>query len=282
VRTFDHRDFPVERLRDARDGSVAVCVPARECATTIARVTRELVALREAGAIDRVVVLDAHSVDGTGAIARRAGAEVVQQAELLAESGPVQGKGDAMWRALSVVTEDVVCFVDGDSTDFGPHFVCGLVGPLVCRDGVEYVKGFYRRPWRDDTGVKPSGGGRVTELTARPLLGRFYPELLAFEQPLAGEMAARRTLFEAVPFAAGYGLEIGLLIDVHRLVGLAAMCQVDLDSRQNRHRPLEQLGPMADAVLEAVAARLTDEGRLSATPAVRLERPPLARVRTAV
>ena len=195
------------------------------------------------------------------------------------ELGPPAGKGDNLWRALTAVRGEVVCFVDGDSADFGPHFVCGLIGPLVCEPGTEYVKAFYRRPWRDREGVKPTGGGRVTHLLARPLLGRFYPDLLAFDQPLAGEMAARRTLFEAIPFATGYGLEIGMLIDIYRRVGLGAMCQVDLDSRQNRHRPLEELGPMSDAVLEALLARASEDGRVRGMPVLREERPPLAEMR---
>lgn len=280
--TYHHSAFPPARIAAAREESVTVCVPARDEAATIGPIVSELVALRERGVVDQVLVADHDSSDGTGEIAARLGAEVVRTAEVLPELGPVAGKGDNLWRALSAVEGDVLCFVDADSADFGPHFVCGLVGPLVCEPGTQYVKALYRRPWRDREGVKPTGGGRVTHLLARPLLGRFYPELLAFEQPLAGEMAARRTLFEALPFAPGYGLEIGLLIDIYRKVGLAAMCQVDLDSRQNRHRPLEELGPMADAVLETFTARLAAEGRVDEqAPAAGIERPPFARLRSA-
>ena len=215
LRRYHHRAFPPERIAAERAVSVSDCVPARDEAANIGPTVEQLVALRESGGIDQVVVVD-DSRDQTAAIAERCGAEVYSQTALAPEYGPVLGKGDSMWRALSVLHGDVVCFVDADSADFGPHFVCGLVGPAVCEPGVEYVKAFYRRPWRDSDGVRPTGGGRVTHLLARPLLGRFYPELLAFEQPLAGEMAAARTLFEAVPFATGYGLEIGLLIDVYR------------------------------------------------------------------
>jgi glucosyl-3-phosphoglycerate synthase len=261
--------------------SVTVCVPARDEAPTIAPIVRDLVELRDIGVVDQVLVADHDSTDGTGEIAAGLGAEVVRTGAIRPDLGPVLGKGDNLWRALAAVRGDVVCFVDADSADFGPHFVCGLIGPLLAEPSLEYVKGYYRRPWRDGEGVRPSGGGRVTHLLARPLLARFYPELLAFDQPLAGEMAARRELFERVPFATGYGLEIGLLIDVYRTVGLAAMCQVDLESRQNRHRPLDELGPMADAVLETVLARLADEGRVAGVPATGLERPPLARARAA-
>lgn len=277
--TYHHSEFPAERVAAERDASVTVCVPALDEAETIGPIVRDLVDLRERGVVDQVLVADQNSVDGTGQIAAALGAEVVQTGAVMRDLGPPTGKGDNLWRALTAVRGEVVCFVDADSADFGPHFVCGLVGPILCRPGTEYVKAFYRRPWRDREGVKPTGGGRVTHLLARPLLGRFYPDLLAFEQPLAGEMAARRTLFESVPFATGYGLEIGMLIDVYRRVGLKGMGQVDLDSRQNRHRALEELGPMSDAVLEALLARTGEEGRVRGVSVLRDERPPLAEMR---
>jgi glucosyl-3-phosphoglycerate synthase len=282
VRTFSHADFPVARLRDERAGSIAVCVPARECAPTIGQVSAELVALREAGAIDRVVVLDAHSADGTGDIARRAGAEVVQQADLVPGMGPVEGKGDAMWRALTVLSEDVICFVDGDTRAFGRHFALGLAGAVACTEGVQFAKGFFRRPFRAGDVVLPEGGGRVTELLARPLLRAWWPELAAVHQPLAGEIAARRDLLARLPFVTGYGVEIAMLLDVGREVGAAGIAQVDLEERQNEHQPLSALAPMADAVLNAALSRLALEGRPAggAAPDV-LERPPVAAARAA-
>ncbi|MDX6682935.1 MAG: glucosyl-3-phosphoglycerate synthase [Solirubrobacteraceae bacterium] len=280
LRSFHHSEFPADRLRAARDESISVCVPAREEAATIGGVVGPLVALRDAGVVDQVVVLDADSRDGTGAIAAAAGAEVCRQAALAPDFGPVVGKGDAMWRALTVLTGDLVCFVDGDTEDFDERFACGLLGPLVCEPRVQFVKGFFRRPFRAAGVVAASGGGRVTELTARPLLHAFYPQLEAFHQPLAGEMAARRELLERLSFCTGYAVETGLLLDVHADVGLAAMAQVDLDVRQNRHQPLEDLAPMAAAVLAAVRSRLKREGRLlDGCREPLLERPPLADVR---
>jgi glucosyl-3-phosphoglycerate synthase len=222
------------------------------------------------------VVVDASSRDGSGRIAAAAGAEVYDQSELLPRFGAARGKGDAMWRALSVLTGDVVCFVDGDSRDFGPHFVRGLAGPLLADPGIQFVKGHYRRPFNGE----PEGGGRVTELTARPLLRLFYPELAECRQPLAGEIAARRSLLESIPWVTGYGVEIAQLIDVYRSVGIDAMAQVDLDVRRNRHQPLSALGAMATDVAAALAVRLAREGRLEDAPDV-LERPPLASVRAA-
>jgi glucosyl-3-phosphoglycerate synthase len=156
----------------------------------------------------------------------------------------------------------VICFLDADSRDFGPHFACGLIGPLLFDPEIAFVKGFYRRPFRVGETVYPEGGGRVTELVARPLLNLFYPELAAVQQPLAGEIAARRELLDRLPFATGYGVDIALLLDAYRSVGLGGMAQVDLEVRQNAHQPLRELGAMAHAVLQAVGARLAQEGRL--------------------
>ncbi|HVE67186.1 MAG TPA: glucosyl-3-phosphoglycerate synthase [Solirubrobacteraceae bacterium] len=281
MKTYRHAEFPIARLRDRQD-TVAVCVPARECAPTIGHVAAELVALREAGAIDRVIVLDAHSADGTGELARRAGAEVVQQGELFADLGPVQGKGDAMWRAQAVVAEDVVCFVDGDTEGFGRHFALGPAGAVACGEGVQFAKGFFRRPFRAGDVVLPEGGGRVTELLARPLLRAWWPELAAVRQPLAGEIAVRRELLERLPFMTGYGVEMAMLVDVWSEVGIGAIAQVDLEERQNTHQPLLALAPMADAVLNAALSRLALEGRpAGGPPPPVLERPPMASLRAA-
>ncbi len=245
--------------------------------------------------MDQVVVVD-DSSDGTATIARELGAEVHDQGDLLPELGPVLGKGDAMWRSLDVLRGEIICFLDADSESFGSHFACGLLGPLVCRDEISFVKGFYRRPFRVGTTTLPDGGGRVTELTARPLLNLFYPELAGIHQPLAGEIAARRELLETLPFATGYGVDIGLLLDAYRAVGLQGLAQVDLEVRENAHQPLRDLGPMAFAVLHALAVRLEREGRLRGplplsfvTPdhpgapltAVPRERPPHITLRTA-
>jgi glucosyl-3-phosphoglycerate synthase len=263
-RTFHHSEFPAERLAAERTRSVSACVPARNEERTIGPIVSDLVSLREAGAIDEVVVVDASSADSTASIAAEGGASVRDEADLMPEHGEVLGKGDAMWRALSVLESDVVVYLDADSGGFGPHFATGLIGPLVCGDtGVEFVKAFYRRPLQVGEVSLPEGGGRVTELMARPLLNLFYPELAAFRQPLAGELAATRDLLERLPFATGYAVEIAMLIDAWREVGLDALAQVDIEIRQNRHQGLADLTPMAYAVLRAVCTRLEREGRLT-------------------
>jgi glucosyl-3-phosphoglycerate synthase len=263
ARTFHHSLFPAERIVAEREEGVSVCLPARECAATVGEIVSALGRLRAAGAIDEVVVVDAASHDGTSQIAERAGARVVQEDELLPEMGPVLGKGDAMWRALSVLEGELVVFLDADSAGFSEHFVTGLLGPLVCEPGVQFVKAFYRRPFEHDGISLPEGGGRVNHLMARPALSVFYPELSAVRQPLAGEVAARRGLLERVPFATGYGVEIAMLIDVWREVGLDGLAQVDLDVHRNRHQPLLALSEMAETVLATIVRRLVSEGRLS-------------------
>ena len=280
LRTFHHGDFPSERLAD-RVETVSVVVPARNCAPTIAVVAETLVDLRERGLLDQVLVIDADSADGTAQTAAAVGADVVSENELMPEFGPNQGKGDAMWRSLSLVTGDVVCFLDGDTANFDAHFAAGTVGPLLFEPGVEYVKGFFRRPFREGAEERPHDGGRVTELIARPLLRRFWPELAEMRQPLAGEMAGRRELLSRLPWSVGYAIETALLLDVYAAVGPCGIAQVDLDVRFNDHKSLPALAPMADEVLAAAAVRLEREGRLLAPGAAPLERPPMASVRAA-
>lgn len=228
------------------------------------------------GVVDQVVVAD-ESTDGTGEIAALCGADVVGQSSLCPELGPVQGKGDAMWRALTVLHGDVVCYLDADSEDLGEHFACGLIGPLVCGDAEnlpQFAKSFYRRPFKASDGqVAAHGGGRVTELLARPMLRRYFPELSGFAQPLSGEIAARRSLLAGLPMLCGYAVDVALLIDAWRTVGLAGMVEVDLDTRQNRHKPLHELGAMADAVLAAIVSRLDGPAAEAATGDL-IERPP--------
>jgi glucosyl-3-phosphoglycerate synthase len=262
IRRFHHSEFDRERLHEHKSEPITVVLPAREVADTVGQIVERLRGLGPL--IDQIVVVDADSADGTAAVAARAGAEVHQEAELAPEYGQVLGKGDAMWRALSVVRGEVVVYLDSDTRDFSPHFATGMLGPLLCRTDVEFVKGFFRRPYlRADGTELPADGGRVTELAARPLLSAFYPELAGFVQPLAGEVAARRSLFERITFATGYAVETAMLLRARdTLGGTGSMAQVNLDVRLNRHQPLRELGPMAYAVLRVVLERLRADGRL--------------------
>jgi glucosyl-3-phosphoglycerate synthase len=254
-RSHQADEFPLERLLSVKQHTVALLLPAREVAQTIGPIAQTAARLQEAGLLDEVLVVDAASKDATATIARRAGLRVAQESELLPEYGPAQGKGDAMWRGLAATDSEIVAFADTDTEDFHDGFLLGLIGPLLCDSDIQLVKGTFRRPFRNGATVLAEGGGRVTELMARPLLNLHAPELTVFEQPLAGETAARRPLLEQIPFSAGYGVEIAMLIDGWRACGLDALAQVDLGERQNRHQPLRDLSAMAYAVLVAAQIR---------------------------
>jgi glucosyl-3-phosphoglycerate synthase len=271
-RSFAAGDFPLERLLAAKGARTAsVVLPAREVADTIGPILAQLLPLREAGLLDELLVVDAASADGTAELARAAGATVVQESELLPEHGPARGKGDALWRAVHATHGEAVAFLDADSAAFDARGAAlGLLGPLLTDPAVAFVKGAYRRPLTVGAETLPQGGGRVTELLARPLLNLHLPELAGFVQPLAGEFAARRPLLEALPFPVGYGVEIALLIDAYRHAGLDALAQVDLGTRRNAHQPLHALSAMASAVLVAAERRVH---RLHAGATVRLLRP---------
>jgi glycosyltransferase involved in cell wall biosynthesis len=262
-RTYDAGDYPLERIAAAKQDTVSVILPAKECAATLPAILRHLLELRDAGIVDELLVVDADSRDGTARAAARLGVPVAQESALLSRFGPARGKGDAMWRGLSATDGDVVAFLDADSADVRDDFVRGLLGPLLCHGDLQLVKGAFARPFHPGEGATPipDGGGRVTELMARPLINLHVPRLAGFVQPLAGEVAARRELLERLPFPVGYGVEIAMLMDALELVGLDALAQVRLPARHNRHQPLTALGAMSYAILVAV------ERRLGRTPA---------------
>jgi len=250
--------FPPGWLRDRkRSTSIAVVIPTKECAETVAGVLNATVGpLRAGGVVDDVVVIDAHSRDGTAEIARDAGARVIDQDDVLSEHGRALGKGDAMWRAVHVCDSDIVCFLDGDTANPTPSHLQGLIGPLLADPSLQLVKGAFDRPLLAGGAALPDEGGRVTELMARPLLNLHEPRLAGFAQPLAGEFAGRRLLLESIPFPVGYGVEVAVLIDALRRHGLEALAECHLGERQNRHQRLRALGEMAYAVLAAVERRI--------------------------
>jgi glucosyl-3-phosphoglycerate synthase len=248
-RSFHHSEFPVERILSEGAGTtVSVCLPARNEEATVGPIVTTLREdLLRTGVIHEIVVIDDHSADDTARVAAAAGATVVDAAEVLAHHGGGHGKGEVLWKSLFVSHGDVVVWCDTDIVEFGSHFVTGLVGALVCEPGVDFAKAHYRRPQRDG-----DGGGRVTELVARPLLSLFFPELANLRQPLSGEYGARRSVLEQLPFTQGYGVDIGLLIDLSRQFGVGGLVQVDLDVRHHRNRTLDELGPQAMAIIQTV------------------------------
>jgi len=259
VATHHHRDFPLDRLLEAKAAtgtSVSLVLPARDEEATVAAVVGAFLPLRDAGLLDEVVVVDSLSGDSTARIAADAGATVVSVADVAPEIPARAGKGEAMWRALHATTGDVVAYCDTDVLDAGPRFALGLLGPLLTEPDVHLVKGFYRRPIVDESGAVAEHGGRVTELTARPLLSLTRPELASVVQPLAGEWSGRRSLLEAIPFPVGYGVEIAVLLDAHRIGGAESLAQVDLGVRTHTHHSQQRLGVMAAEVLAAALPRL--------------------------
>src|ERR687894_532057 len=273
-RSYSHEEFKdVEKLarRKRELGlTVSLVLPSRNVADTIGGIVERINALNEEAPlgtplVDQTLVVDADSSDGTAEVAATRGAEVYSENELLSHYGGAHGKGDAMWRSLSVARGDLIMYIDADTRDFQPQLVYGVLGPILHVPEVRFVKAAYRRPFKSHETVEVDGGGRVTELTAKPLFNLFYPELSGFVQPLAGEFVADKELFCSIPFLTGYAVETGIMIDVFKRVGLGAMAQVDLGTRQNRHQPLRDLSRMSYAVLRAVARRMRQEGRLNQT-----------------
>jgi glucosyl-3-phosphoglycerate synthase len=259
------QDWPARELLAAKHRlgvSISVVIPARNEQRTVAGVvgaiSRSLVT--RLPLIDELVVIDSDSTDSTAEVAAGAGAKVYRAAEILPAAGTYPGKGEALWKSLHVTSGDLLVFVDADLTSWGPHFVTGLLGPLLASEHVQLVKGFYTRVWTRSDGSTSTEGGRVTELVARPLLSLWWPELAAVVQPLAGEWAARRGLMESLPIPVGYGVELATLMDTAALHGMDAVAQVDLGSRAHRHQANHDLAVMA-AELLAVAERRRPAGQ---------------------
>ena len=258
-------DWPVSSLLAAKnEQNVTVVLPALNEAATVgrivARIRRELVVRHRL--VDELVVMDSGSTDSTVDVAASAGARVVRREDVLPEFPAYDGKGEVLWRSLAATFGDVLVFVDSDLRDFSTTFVTGLLGPLLTDPTVQFVKATYDRPLQSGETVVAAGGGRVTELVARPLINMYWPELAGFVQPLGGEYAARRSLLERLPFPCGYGVEFGLLVDALAAVGLDAMAQVDLVRRKHRNASVTKLGQMAAEIMQVAVDRLEREGRL--------------------
>jgi glucosyl-3-phosphoglycerate synthase len=262
--SFHYREFgsarELSRIKRRQRLTVSLILPTRNVAETVRSVLDEVSHLRSIGLIDQVLVIDADSADGTAEVAGRYDAEVYSENELMPEYGPCQGKGDAMWRGLSVATGDIIAFADTDTGNFSRRLVTGILGCLVVKEEIKFVKAAYRRPYSKAELYVPDGGGRVTELTAKPALNLLFPELAGFVQPLAGEFAGTRDVMLSVPFFSGYAVEVGMLIDVLKSCGLDAMAQVDAGMRQNRHQDLGSLSRMGYSVLRAVLTRAMQRG----------------------
>jgi glucosyl-3-phosphoglycerate synthase len=254
--------WTLAELEAAKRGrTISVVLPALNEAETVGSVIDTITPML-GGLVDELIVLDSGSTDATATRARAAGARVVTREEALPDVAPRPGKGEALWRSLAATTGDIIVFIDSDLIDPDPMFVPRLVGPLLTADGIHLVRGFYRRPLKVGDGEDANGGGRVTELVARPLLAALRPELGYVLQPLGGEYAGTRELLASIPFASGYGVEIGILIDTYDRLGLGAIAQVNLGVRTHRNRPLSELGPMSRQIIATLLTRcgITDSG----------------------
>ncbi len=260
--TLEADDFqPLEDLVEAKRQqglTISLALPALNEEATVGRVIKLMKSelMEKFPLLDEIVLIDSNSTDRTREIAKEEGVPVHIHQNLLERLGARRGKGEALWKSLLVTRGDIIAWIDTDIVNIHPRFVYGILGPMLMNAQVQFVKGFYRRPLKVGGKMQAGGGGRVTELTARPLLNLFYPELSGVVQPLSGEYAGRRTALEQVPFFSGYGVETGLLIDIYERYGLGAIAQVDLLERIHHNQPLEALSKMSFAIIQTVMRKL--------------------------
>jgi glucosyl-3-phosphoglycerate synthase len=266
---FHHREFgDLDRLvalKRKQGLTVSLVLPTLNEEETIgvivARVRRDLMERHQV--VDELLVIDSDSTDGTRAAAEAEGARVVIHSQVLPEYGTFRGKGEALWKSLYETWGDIVVWADTDVRNWHPRMVYGTVGPLIADERLQYVKGYYRRPIVEGGVLKEGGGGRVTELVARPFINLFFPELSGLIQPLSGEYAGRRSLLETIPFFTSYAVEMGHLLDVSERVGLEGLGQVDLERRIHRNQDIEGLSRMSFVIMQAMAKRLEERRKAS-------------------
>jgi len=251
-------------LKERRGLTISLGLPALNEAETVGSIIRTVKErlFDECPLLDEIVLIDSRSTDETVRIAEDLGIPVYVHQEILPQYGSYRGKGEALWKSLYVLNGDIVVWIDTDIKNIHPGFVYGILGPLLKEPEIQYVKGFYRRPLKAEGVIYAEGGGRVTELTARPFLNLFFPELSGIIQPLAGEYGGRRGALERVPFFTGYGVETGLLIDLFNEFGLRAIAQVDLEERIHRNQTLSALSQMSFAIIQVFVQRLEEKSMI--------------------
>ncbi|MFA7256385.1 MAG: glucosyl-3-phosphoglycerate synthase [Kiritimatiellales bacterium] len=264
--TFHHSHFwDIKQLIEAKEKqglTISLCLPTLNEEKTIGK---EIILFKSElmdryPLIDEIAVIDSGSADQTREIAAAFGADVYLSSEILPQVGEKKGKGENLWKAVYQLKGDIICYVDADIANIHPRFAYGLIAPLLYNPEIKYVKAFYDRPLAFSQGVRPSGGGRVTEILVRPLFSLFYPELTGLIQPLSGEYAVRREVLEQLPFPIGYGVETSHILDVYKKWGLEAFGQTDLDQRVHRNQETLSLGKMAFGILRTFLARSQAKG----------------------
>ena len=264
--TFHHSQFwDLKQLiedKEKRGLTISLCLPTLNEEKTIGK---EIILFKSElmdryPLIDEIAVIDSGSTDKTREIAEAFGADVYLSADILPQYGEKKGKGENLWKAVYQLKGDIICYVDADIANIHPRFAYGLIAPLIYNEEMKYVKAFYDRPLAFSQGVRPSGGGRVTEILVRPLFSLFFPELTGLIQPLSGEYAVRREVLESIPFPIGYGVETSHIMDVYKRWGMDAFGQTDLDQRVHRNQATLSLGKMAFGILRAFLARSKDMG----------------------
>jgi glucosyl-3-phosphoglycerate synthase len=260
--TFHHGEFwdilKLVQIKEEKDLKISLCIPTLNEEKTIGK---EIIIFKSAlmdryPLIDEIAVIDSGSTDKTLEVAASYGADTYLSADILPSQGFKRGKGENLWKAIHQLEGDIICYVDADIRNIHPRFATGLIAPLILNDDMQYVKAFYDRPLAFSQGIRPSGGGRVTEILVRPLFSLFFPELTALIQPLSGEYAVRRPVLESIPFPIGYGVETSHIIDVYMKYGLNAFGQTDLDQRVHRNQATLDLGKMAFGILQSFLMRL--------------------------
>jgi glucosyl-3-phosphoglycerate synthase len=269
VRTFHHSAFSdiqkLVALKEKQGVTISLCFPTLNEEETIGKEIKVIKSelMDKFRLIDEIAVVDSGSTDKTREIAAKEGASVYVASEYLTDLGVWYGKGENLWKSLFLIKGDIIVWVDSDIRNIHPRFVYGLVGPLLTNRRIGYVKGFYKRPIKMGRKLLPTGGGRVTELVARPVLNLLFPSLSGLAQPLSGEYAGRRSILERVPFFTGYGVEIGLLIDIERRFGIREIAQVDLDVRVHRNQELESLRKMSYRILTVLLTKAEEQGKVA-------------------
>ena len=272
--TFHHGEFwdilKLVKEKEKKGLKISLCIPTLNEEKTIGKEVLILKSelMERYPLIDEFAVIDSGSEDKTLEVAKNYGADVYLASEILTSVGDKKGKGENLWKAIHQLKGDIICYVDADISNIHPRFVYGLVAPLIQKEDVKYVKAFYDRPLNYSSGLRASGGGRVTEILIRPLFSLFYPELTNIIQPLSGEYAARREVLEAIPFPIGYGVETSHLLDLYEKFGLSAFAQTDLDRRVHRNQSTNALGKMSFGILQTFLNRLQSQNKIDRIPSI--------------